>query len=102
MSQTARGRYSGRPPLSGEEHDMPEPNDWNAKVIAEFRANEGKVGPPFEGAPMVLVHHRGRRSGRAYVNPMMYMPDDGDEDTIYVFATAGAAPSNPDWDHNLA
>jgi len=41
--------------------------DWNAKTIAEFRANEGKVGGNFEGAPLVLVHRRGRTSGRAYV-----------------------------------
>ena len=43
--------------------------DWNAKTIAEFRANEGTVGGNFEGAPMVLVHHRGRKSGREYVTP---------------------------------
>jgi hypothetical protein len=32
-------------------------DDWNQKIIAEFRANGGKVGGPFEGAPMILVHH---------------------------------------------
>ena len=46
--------------------------DWSAKTIAEFRANEGRVGGNFEGAPIVLVHHRGRKSGREYVTPMMY------------------------------
>jgi hypothetical protein len=46
---------------------------------------------------VVLVHHRGRKSGREYINPMMYLPDDADEDTIYVFATKASAPSNPDW-----
>ncbi len=40
---------------------MSEPLDWNAKTIAEFRANEGRVGGPFEGAPMVLVHHPSTR-----------------------------------------
>jgi hypothetical protein len=44
--------------------------DWNAKTIAEFRANEGRVGGNFEAAPIVLVHHRGRTSGREYVTPM--------------------------------
>jgi hypothetical protein len=53
---------------------MTEATDWNSKTIAEFRANEGRVGGPFEGAPMVLVHHRGRKSGREYVNPTMYLP----------------------------
>ena len=48
---------------------MPTVNDWNEKIIAEFRANEGRVGGRFEGAPIVLLHHRGRKSGREYVNP---------------------------------
>jgi deazaflavin-dependent oxidoreductase (nitroreductase family) len=80
---------------------MAEANDWNDKIIAEFRANGGRVGGNFEGAPVVLVHHHGRKSGRVYVNPMMYMPDDADDDAIYVFASKGGAPSNPDWYHNL-
>jgi deazaflavin-dependent oxidoreductase (nitroreductase family) len=80
---------------------MPGPNDWNDKVIAEFRANGGRVGGNFEGAPVVLVHHRGRKSGSEYVNPMMYLPDDADDDTIYVFASKGGHPSNPDWYYNL-
>ena len=80
---------------------MPDPNDWNASTIAEFRANEGRVGGPFEGAPLVLVHHRGRKSQREYVTPVMYLPDERDDNTIYVFATKGGAPSNPDWYYNL-
>jgi deazaflavin-dependent oxidoreductase (nitroreductase family) len=80
---------------------MTETTDWNAKTIAEFRANEGRVGGPFEGAPMVLVHHRGRTSGREYVTPMMYLPHDTDDTIIYVFATKGGAPTNPDWYYNL-
>ena len=78
------------------------PDNWNDKVIAEFRANDGRVGGPFEGAPVVLVLHRGRTSGRDYVTPLMYLPDDNDPDTIYVFATKGGAPTNPDWYYNLA
>src|SRR5258708_18618508 len=81
---------------------MSEPLDWNAKTIAEFRANQGRVGGPFEGAPMVLVHHRGRKSGREYVTPTMYLPHDTEPDVIYVFATKAGAPANPDWYHNLA
>jgi deazaflavin-dependent oxidoreductase (nitroreductase family) len=74
---------------------------WNAKTTAEFRANEGRVGGNFEGAPVVLVHHRGRKSGREYVNPLMYIPHETEPDIIYVFATKGGAPSNPDWYYNL-
>jgi deazaflavin-dependent oxidoreductase (nitroreductase family) len=80
---------------------MTEPSDWNAKTIAEFRANEGRVGGAFEGAPLVLVHHRGRKSGRESVNPMMYLPHHTDETMIYVFASKGGAPTNPDWYYNL-
>lgn len=79
---------------------MTEANDWNAGIIAEFRAKGGRVGGPFEGAPIVLIHHRGRKSGREYVNPVMYLPGDSD-DTIYVFASKGGAPSHPDWYYNL-
>ena len=80
---------------------MPDANDWNEKIITEFRANEGRVGGPFEGAPVVLVHHRGRKSGRELVNPLMYLPDEHGDDTIYVFASKAGAPSHPDWYHNL-
>jgi deazaflavin-dependent oxidoreductase (nitroreductase family) len=80
---------------------MPEANDWNDKIINEFRANGGRVGGPFEGAPVTLAHHHGRNSGLEYVTPLMYLPDEADDDTIYVFATKGGAPSNPDWYYNL-
>ena len=76
-------------------------SDWNAKTIEEFRANEGRVGGTFEGAPLVLVHHRGRKSGQPYVTPVMYLPDEGDPNVIYVFATRGGTPVNPDWYYNL-
>jgi deazaflavin-dependent oxidoreductase (nitroreductase family) len=85
-----------------EEHGMAaEVNDWNAQVIAEFRANAGKVGGRFEGAPVVLMHHVGRKSGKESVNPVMYLPDDDDPNTIYVFASKGGAPTNPDWYWNM-
>src|SRR4029077_5625146 len=85
-----------------QEFDMSEALDWNAQTIAEFRANQGRVGGSFEGAPLVLVHHRGRTSGREYVNPMMYLPHETEPDIIYVFATKGGAPTDPDWYRNLA
>ena len=75
-----------------------ESNARNRRVIEEFRANEGRLGGPFEGAPMVLLHTTGARSGRERVNPLMYLPDG---DRIVVFATTGGAPDNPDWYHNL-
>jgi len=80
---------------------MSDPNEWNTKTITEFRANEGRVGGVFEGAPLVLLHHRGRKSGREYVTPIMYLPNEADPDTIYVFASKGGAPTHPDWYDNL-
>ncbi|EGD54470.1 nitroreductase family deazaflavin-dependent oxidoreductase [Gordonia neofelifaecis] len=76
-------------------------SDWNTDVIEEFRANEGRVGGPFDGAPMLLVHHVGRKSGRQTVTPMMYLADEDDPATVYVFASKGGAPSNPAWYYNL-
>ena len=60
------------------------------------------MGGNFEGAPVVLLHHRGRKSGREYVTPTMYLPHDTRPDIIYVFATKAGAPANPDWYRNLA
>ena len=80
---------------------MADDNDWNARVIAEFRANGGKVGGNFEGAPVVLMHHVGRKSGKESVNPVMYLPDEADPTTIYVFASKGGAPTHPDWYWNM-
>ena len=72
--------------------------DWNSKIIEEFRANEGKVGDPFDGAPLLLLHTVGARTGQPRVNPMMYRPVPGG---YAVFASKGGAPTNPDWYHNL-
>lgn len=80
---------------------MSESIDWNQRVVAEFRANEGRVGGSFEGAPMILVHHVGRKSGKEYITPLVYLPGEGDDDSIYIFASKGGAPTNPDWYGNL-
>jgi len=74
------------------------PDDWNSKIIAEFRANDGKVGGPFEGAPLLLLHTVGAKTGQERVNPMMYQAVG---DGFAVFASKGGAPTNPDWYHNL-
>jgi deazaflavin-dependent oxidoreductase (nitroreductase family) len=80
---------------------MPDANDWNQGIITEFRANEGRVGGPFEGSPMILVHHVGRTSGKQYTTPLVYLPGEGGDDSIYIFASKGGAPTNPDWYGNL-
>ncbi len=77
---------------------MAEPNDWNSKIIEEFRASGGKVGGAFEGAPLLLLHTTGARTGQERVNPVMYRRVG---DNYAVFASKAGAPSNPDWYHNL-
>lgn len=73
-------------------------NEWNATIIEEFRKNGGRVGGNFEGAPVLLLHTKGAKSGQARLNPMMYLEEDGRR---YVFASKAGADTSPDWYHNL-
>jgi deazaflavin-dependent oxidoreductase (nitroreductase family) len=79
--------------------NMSDMNDFNQAIIEEFRSNGGKVGGGFDGAPMVLLHTTGAKSGAARINPLVCLPGDGG--TLYVFASKAGAPENPDWYHNL-
>jgi deazaflavin-dependent oxidoreductase (nitroreductase family) len=78
---------------------VPRVSDWNTHIMDEFRANAGKVGGPFEGSPMLILHTTGARSGREHMNPLVYQSDG---DRLVVFASKGGAPNHPDWYHNLA
>jgi deazaflavin-dependent oxidoreductase (nitroreductase family) len=77
---------------------MSDVQNWNSKIIQEFRANEGMVGGPFAGSPVLLLHTTGAKTGLERVNPMMYADLDGHR---YVFATKAGADTNPDWYWNL-
>lgn len=77
---------------------MSEMNDWNQQVIKEFRENDGKVGGPFEGADLLLLHTTGAKSGLERINPLVYLPDD---DRLVIIASKAGAPSHPDWYYNL-
>ncbi len=77
---------------------MPEMDDFNSTIIAEFRANDGVVGGPFEGATLVVLHTIGARSGTERVTPVVARIDGDD---LYVFASKAGAPTHPDWFHNL-
>jgi deazaflavin-dependent oxidoreductase (nitroreductase family) len=72
--------------------------DFNSTIIDEFRANGGKVGGQFEGAPLLLLHSTGAKSGLERIAPVMYQEVDGE---YAVFASKAGAPTNPDWYHNL-
>jgi deazaflavin-dependent oxidoreductase (nitroreductase family) len=77
---------------------MSDTDSWNQRIIDEFRANQGRVGGNFEGAPVLLLHTTGARSGAERVNPMMYLEQDGRR---FVFASKAGADTHPDWYFNL-
>jgi deazaflavin-dependent oxidoreductase (nitroreductase family) len=77
---------------------MNNPYNWNQKNIAEFRANSGKVGGPFAGKTLLLLHTIGAKTGLERVNPVAYVTDG---DRLVIIASKGGAPTNPDWYHNL-
>jgi len=73
-------------------------DEMNRQVISEFRATGGKAGGPFEGKPLVLVHHVGAKSGVERIAPLVPYVDGS---RIFVFASKGGSDTNPDWYHNL-
>jgi len=77
---------------------MSTPTDFNTSIIEEFRANAGRVGGPFDGAPMLILHTRGAKSGQPRANPLVYQPAG---DAWVVFASKAGSPTNPAWFHNL-
>jgi deazaflavin-dependent oxidoreductase (nitroreductase family) len=78
---------------------MSDPNEFNQKIIEEFRANGGKVGGPWKNMTLLLLHTTGAKSGKERINPVATM-QDGDD--YIIIASKGGAPRNPDWYHNLA
>jgi deazaflavin-dependent oxidoreductase (nitroreductase family) len=77
---------------------MNNPNDYNQANIAEFRANAGKIGGPFAGKTLLLLHTVGAKSGEERINPVAYVADG---DRFVIIASKGGAPSNPDWYYNI-
>jgi deazaflavin-dependent oxidoreductase (nitroreductase family) len=77
---------------------MSDYNDWNQKIIEEFRSSGGQVGGQFAGAPVLILTSTGAKTGQKRTTPMMYLRDG---DRMAVFASKAGAPTNPDWYHNL-
>jgi deazaflavin-dependent oxidoreductase (nitroreductase family) len=77
---------------------MASSSDFNAQTIAEFRKNHGRVGGYFEGAPLLLLHTIGKRTGKERVKPVMYLKEG---ERYLVFASKGGADTSPDWYYNL-
>ena len=74
-------------------------HDFNQRIIDEFRANDGRVGGPFEGGRLILLTTTGARTGTPHTTPVGYLPDGGER--ILVIASAGGSPRHPDWYRNL-
>ena len=72
--------------------------DFNQKIINEFRTNEGKVSGPFAGAPLLLLTSVGAKSGETRTTPLVYTTDGN---RYVILASKGGAPTNPAWYHNL-
>jgi deazaflavin-dependent oxidoreductase (nitroreductase family) len=72
-------------------------SDWNTQVIEEFRANGGKV-ESMGGAPLLILHTVGAKSGEVRESPVLYR-EEGDD--LVIFASYAGAPTNPAWYHNL-
>jgi len=83
---------------NAQTEEAPDYNAFNRQVIEEFRANEGKVGGMFAGAPMMLLTTTGAKSGQTRVSPIVYTTDNG---RMVIIASKGGAPTHPDWFHNL-
>ncbi len=77
---------------------MNRPTDWNKAIIEEFRANAGKVGGPFAGKTLLILHTIGAKSGKKHINPVAYVTDG---DRFVIIASKGGAPTNPDWYFNI-
>jgi deazaflavin-dependent oxidoreductase (nitroreductase family) len=78
---------------------LKEADNFNAKIIEEFRANEGRVGGALAGTPMILIHHTGAKSGIERVTPLACSPRPGGR--FAVVASNGGSPAHPGWYHNL-
>jgi deazaflavin-dependent oxidoreductase (nitroreductase family) len=72
--------------------------EFNKKVIDEFRSSGGKVSGQFAGAPMIIITHKGAKSGNSYTSPLVYSKDG---DRYVIIASKAGAPKNPSWYHNL-
>ena len=74
-------------------------DDYNTKIVEEFRANQGRVGGPWAGTTLILIHHIGARSGIERVCPLACSPQE--DGRLAIVASNGGSPTHPDWYHNL-
>jgi deazaflavin-dependent oxidoreductase (nitroreductase family) len=73
-------------------------DEFNRNVVGEFRANGGKVGGPFAGGQILLLHTVGAKSGATRLSPLAYLTIDG---KMVIVGSYAGAPKDPAWVHNL-
>ena len=78
--------------------ETPDLNAFNAAIVEEFRANGGKVGGPFEGGTLLLLHTTGAKSGQPRLSPLAYLAVEG---KMLIVGSYAGAPKDPAWVHNL-
>jgi deazaflavin-dependent oxidoreductase (nitroreductase family) len=75
------------------------PDDYNTRIIEEFRANDGRVGGPWTGTTLILIHHIGARSGIEHITPLGCSPRGAGR--FAIIASNGGSPTHPAWYYNL-
>jgi len=81
-----------------ERERMTDQNEYNRRLIEEFRANRAAGGQAMTGRPLLLLTTTGAKSGLPRTTPLMYIPDG---DRLLVLASNAGAPKDPDWYRNL-
>ena len=76
-----------------------EGSDYNTQIINEFRANGRRVGGPWAGTTLILIHHIGARSRAERVTPLGCFSQPGGR--FMIVASSGGSPTHPNWYHNL-
>lgn len=70
----------------------------NKAIIAEFRANDGQLSGPMEGAPILLLTTTGRTSGKPHTTPVGFIDASG---CLVAAAANGGSDTHPDWFRNI-
>lgn len=101
MGKGAWGRFT-----SSDLGRLPKPGTvrWRVWRIVQdantraYRLSRGRVGGRYDAAPVLILHHVGRRSGERRETPLLYLQDG--EDRVLV-GSMGGSPKHPAWFHNV-
>lgn len=77
---------------------VPSPAEWVREQVALYESSNGAEGAEMRGMPVVIVTHRGRRTGALRKTPLMRVADG---DGYVLVGSLAGAPQNPVWVYNL-